>query len=124
MIKIISIALGGCIGAILRYYVTVLCAYVFGTKFPVGTLLVNVVGSFILGFFVVYVARHLQTFEVWRLFVGIGILGAFTTFSTFSFDTVGYLRNGEYLLAAVNIFTNNFFSILACYLGVILGKSL
>lgn len=122
MIKIFAIAIGGCIGALLRYSVTVLFAKLFGTKFPYGTLFVNVTGSFILGFFIMYLTRFIQSTEVWRLFVGIGIMGAFTTYSTFSFDTVMFIREGKLLYAALNVLSNSILSISACYLGVVLGK--
>ncbi len=122
MIKIIAVALGGCIGAVLRYLVTILFVKLFGDKFPFGTLFVNVTGSFILGFFVMYLSRFIQSADVWRLFVGIGIMGAFTTFSTFSFDTVMFLRDGKILQSLFNILSNTVLSITACYLGVILGK--
>jgi CrcB protein len=122
MIKIIAVALGGCIGAVLRYLVTILFVKLFGDKFPFGTLFVNVTGSFILGFFVMYLSRFIQSADVWRLFVGIGIMGAFTTFSTFSFDTVMFLRDGKILQSLFNILSNTVLSITACYLGVMLAK--
>jgi len=122
MIKIIAVALGGCIGAVLRYIFTILFAKLLGDKFPFGTLFINVTGSFILGFFIMYFSRFVQTTDVWRLFVGIGIMGAFTTFSTFSFDTVMFLRDGRLLYGFMNILSNTLLSVTSCYLGVMLGK--
>jgi CrcB protein len=96
------VGVGGMIGSVLRYWV----AAAFQTTtaaFPLGTLVVNVVGCFAIGaFWAIFESRHWISLEV-RLFVTVGILGGFTTFSAFGWDTFALLRKGDYLLAIANV---------------------
>jgi len=95
-----------------------------GDGFPYGTLTVNVVGSFIIG---LVMQASLSTDLVppaWRLAVTVGFLGAFTTFSTFSYETLGYIEDGAWSIAAVNILTNVILAVTAVSLGVLLGRTL
>ncbi|NUQ82479.1 MAG: fluoride efflux transporter CrcB [Bacteroidetes bacterium] len=114
---LLTIFIGGGLGAVSRYLAGSWVNRLMGPEFPWGTLLVNVAGSFIIGFFLTWMEHRLPVFPYWRPLIAIGFLGGFTTFSSFSWETVVLLRNGDYLLAALN--TGG--SVLLCLTGVILG---
>lgn len=111
------IALGGATGACLRYFLTQVMFQWFGKGFPFGTLLVNVVGSFLLGFlYSLFEHGHLET-TLLRTTIGIGFLGALTTFSTFSVDTIVLFQQGLWLKAALNITLNILCCLFAAWVG-------
>lgn len=116
-----GIALGGALGALARYYLNLLIQGRLGqsswANFPLGTLLINVVGSFLLGLTVAPSARGLISPEL-RLAFGTGFVGAFTTFSTFEWESDLLLRSGEGLRSALYIFGNLF----AGYTAVLFGR--
>ena len=102
MIKLLCIAFGGAAGAVLRYAVSGVALRWGGTNFPWGTLAVNLIGSFLIGVLVALFDAVAVSPNV-RAMLLIGLLGAFTTFSTFSLESVNLLRDGQYALAAVNV---------------------
>ncbi len=116
MTKLALIGLGGFIGANLRYLISVALAQLLGTGFPYGTLAVNGIGSFVLGL-VMALSQLLPFGTELRLFVGTGMMGALTTFSTFSYETLEMLRTANYGLAASNILLNLSISFVAVWLG-------
>lgn len=95
----LAIALGGAVGAILRHLITVWSYPVFNGRFPLGTLIVNVVGSCLIGIAYVLIAQRAMLGEEWRLMLMTGLCGALTTFSTFSLDTLILWHNGQPLTA-------------------------
>lgn len=101
MINIILVAAGGAIGSVFRYLVGVWSVRLAGVNFPWGTLTVNVVGSFLIGLLVELVARRLNASMEMRLFLVTGVLGGFTTFSSFSLDAVSLFERGALGLSAV-----------------------
>lgn len=113
------VALGGALGTVARYLCSLGLARWLGETFPWGTLFVNVVGSFIIGFYFLLTAPggRLLVSPDWRLFVTVGICGGFTTFSSFSLQTLLLMREGEWLLAGLNAFG----SLALCMASVWLG---
>jgi CrcB protein len=111
------VAIGGAVGACLRFAISELMLLVVDRSFPYATLLVNIIGSFVMGFLIASFESNILDSETWRHIISIGFLGALTTFSTFSIDTLFFLQNGEWLKAGLNIICNVIFSIFAAWLG-------
>lgn len=120
--KIIIVGLGGFIGAILRFLVSKFINTVLPSNIPLGTLCVNVAGSLVLGYIYTLAVERLAVTENFRIFIGIGLLGAFTTFSTFSLESVNLLEDGMYGMFFLNIFSNVFLSILFALLGIYIAR--
>ncbi|MCP4279298.1 MAG: fluoride efflux transporter CrcB [Alteromonas sp.] len=116
------IAAGGATGACLRYFVTTSVDSLFGKHMPFGTLTVNVVGSFALALLYGFIERHDLSDSPYRALIGVGLLGAFTTFSTFSVETLTLLENGLWLKAAANVFLNVGACLIAGWLAIELMK--
>ncbi|NKB37171.1 MAG: fluoride efflux transporter CrcB [Gammaproteobacteria bacterium] len=122
MQQLALIAAGGATGALLRYWMSGGIHAVLGRGFPYGTLSVNVIGSFAMGLLYVYVSERLEISEESRALLGIGLLGAFTTFSTFSIETLNLIEAGKFPEALLNIFLSVFLCLGACWLGLMLGR--
>lgn len=123
-IRLILIALGGAAGALLRFGMSNATHALLGRDFPYGTLMVNVVGSLTMGFLYVFFVERMDVSPELRAALLIGLLGAFTTFSTFSIETLNLIEAGEQLKAAANILLSVTLSILACWFGLVLGRQL
>ena len=121
---ILIMALGATLGAALRYYTSLWAAARFGTAFPYGTLLVNVVGSFILGAFLALAAQRIVVNPGLRLFVATGFCGSLTTFSTYSYETVALLEQGNYLTSALYMFGSLVLGLVSVIAGAALIRAL
>lgn len=119
-----AIAAGGALGAVMRFWVSGGIYAWLGRDFPYGTLSVNLIGSFIIGIAFVLLTERLTLGAEVRSFVLIGFLGAFTTFSTFSLETLILLQEGLLFKAAANILLSVLLCIIATWGGIILAKSL
>lgn len=118
----VLVGVGGFFGSIARYLTARAAADVLGTTFPVGTLIVNVVGSFLLGLAAVVLAmRYVPYGDEIRLALSIGFLGAYTTFSTFAYETNRLVDDGSWSLAAVNVAASVAAALLSLRLGVVLA---
>jgi len=117
------IAAGGATGALMRYWMSNGIYALLGRGFPYGTLTVNVVGSLFMGFCYVFMIERMDISVEWRAGLLIGLLGAFTTFSTFSIETLNLLEAGEQLKAGLNILLSVTLCIVACWLGMIVGRN-
>jgi CrcB protein len=118
----LAIAVGGAIGACLRFAISEWMLHLFGRAFPFGTLLVNILGSFVIGLlYGLFITEQLAP-NPWRIFIGIGVLGAFTTFSTFSMDTVLLLQQGAWFKAGANVVLNLVLCLTLAWLGLKLGS--
>lgn len=122
--RIMAVGTGSFVGGILRYLISGWAAEVFGAGFPYGTLIVNVVGCFIMSFVMMFGAEMGNIDVNMRLFLTTGIMGALTTFSTFSFETFQFLREGNLFLAGTNIFLNLFLGLLSVWLGLIVARAI
>ncbi len=113
---------GAALGANVRYWLTNYIAGRFGAAFPFGTLLINITGSFLLGFVIVLISNRIVADPGYRLLLGVGFLGAYTTFSTFSYDNIVLLEGGDLLPALWNILISVAGSLVAAYLGVVVAR--
>ena len=111
------IAIGGAFGACSRYLISDLCVILFGRGFPYGTLTVNIIGSLIMGLLMSGLNQGMIEAAPWRPMIGLGFLGALTTFSTFSMDNIVMMQQGEFIKAGLNIVLNVTVSLFACYIG-------
>lgn len=111
------IAFGGAFGACSRYLISELCVFLFGKGFPYGTLTVNILGSFMMGLLIAALQGELISVEPWRQVIGLGFLGALTTFSTFSMDNVLLMQQGAFIKFGLNILLNVILSISAAWVG-------
>ena len=121
--KLIYIGLGGCLGAVCRYLVSGWFLR-FGVDFPLGTLAVNLLGSFTLGFLMSLATGTLYVSPAVRFFLAVGFLGSFTTFSTFAYETNELLKSGEWLLTAFNALGSFILGIIGVRLGELLAQVL
>jgi len=121
---VIFVALGGALGALGRYYVSMLLASKLGSDFPYGTLAVNALGGFFILFFITLFIDRLSIDPMWKLFVVTGMLGGFTTFSSFTFETISLFMDREYAKAFINLFSNNILAFGFGFLGYISAKSI
>ena len=124
MNQVLAIAVGGAAGAVLRFWTSSLVHARLGQDFPYGTLVVNVLGSLLMGFLYILLLERLSLGPEWRAVLLIGLLGAFTTFSTFSIETLNLIEAGFLLRAGVNIVASVVLCIMAVWLGVMLGRQL
>jgi len=120
--NILLVMLGGSIGALLRYLVMQFFIYINVITFPYGTLAVNIIGSFVIGFLAFWLTDRYLYSEALRIFLIIGVLGAFTTISSFSLDTVHLVIGQRYFAAIAYILGNVVFCIAAAFLGMLIVK--
>jgi len=121
---ILLIGVGGFIGANARQWVTVWAGERFGSAFPWGTLLINVSGSCLLTVFLVWSGKYLSLEPRPRLFFAVGFFGAYTTFSTFAYNSVTMAYGGDWTGALANIFGTNALCLLGAWLGLLIGSRL
>jgi CrcB protein len=118
------VGVGGFIGANARFVVARIVGVMFETRFPLGTFVINVSGSFLLGILGTIVAlKVMPNSESMRLALGVGFLGAYTTFSTFEFETHALFDDGSWLTATTNMFASLFIGLLAVRAGIVLAKT-
>ena len=124
MQMLLAIATGGAIGAVSRHYVAGYVFRTFGSGFPYGTFAVNIIGSLLMGFLVTAFALKFQTSQELRGFLTVGILGSFTTFSTYSLETVLLIERGDWTGAATYAFGSMLVGVMALFFGIWLGRVL
>ncbi len=120
--SVIVVASGGAFGAVARFLTITATQLLFNGRFPLGTLLVNCLGSFLIGLFMSLYMERLADVEYWRLLIVVGFLGGYTTFSTFAWETWALYMNGQWLMALLNLLLNNFIAIVLVVLGLLLGR--
>ena len=118
------VGIGGFLGAIARYVVALWIGQNWGRSIPLGTFIINISGSFLIGLVMPLFTERFMVNPQWRLFFAVGFLGAYTTFSTFEFETGGLIRDGEWILAILNVVLSVVVGFMALKLGEIIAKSL
>lgn len=121
--KFLYLAAGGGIGAILRYLVSIYSIKHMAYGLPIGTLIVNLIGSFLIGFAFVFLGREQIAMNL-KIFLFIGIFGSFTTFSTYMFESLEMFKNGMHKIAFLYIAASNIIGLLFVYMGFYLGEIL
>jgi fluoride exporter len=121
-VRLLLICLGGAVGTGARYLIGGLAARWLGPEFPYGTLFINVLGSFLIGFIQQVGLTTLAIPETTRLVLTIGVMGGFTTYSSFSYETIRLIENGSWLGAAANIVLTTGLCLVVCVLGLGLGR--
>ena len=124
MKALVFIALGGALGAVFRYGASLGVYSLLGRGFPYGTLFVNVAGSLLMGVLSVLMLERFDVGPEWRAAVLVGVLGSFTTFSTFSIETLNLLEQGDVTRAAANIVLSVLVCLAAVWFGVLLGRQI
>lgn len=122
--SIISIAIGGAAGSLCRYGMSNGIYLLLGRSFPYGTLAVNILGSFIMGSVYILMIERASVSQELRAGITVGLLGAFTTFSIFSIDTINLIESGEILKAGLNILFSVVLCISGCWLGMNLSRQI
>jgi CrcB protein len=118
------VGLGGFLGANARYLLALFVGYRWPSAFPLGTFIINVTGSFILGFFMAFASTRSWLHPNARLMFAVGFVGAYTTFSTFSYETIRLIQNHEPMLAVLNVVGSVLLGGLAVVAGIALGEHL
>jgi len=118
------IGIGGFVGAISRYALAVWIGQRWGRIFPAGTFVINVSGSFFIGLLMTLMAERFTENPQWRLFLVVGFLGAYTTFSTFEYETGALLKDGEWFYAGLNVMGSVVAGFIALKLGEVIAKSI
>lgn len=124
MTNILFIATGGAVGALLRYWMSYGVYALFGRAFPYGTLSVNVTGSILMGLCYIFLYERMDVSVEWRAGLMIGLLGAFTTFSTFSIETLNLIEAGQQFRAGMNVLLSVTLCIIGCWLGMVIGREI
>jgi CrcB protein len=124
MTQMMAIAAGGAIGALLRYWTSLAVHSRLGSGFPYGTLIVNVLGSLLMGFLYIWLIERIAAGATLRAFLLIGVLGAFTTFSTFSMETLNLVEGGQLGKALLNVVVSVTVCMTAAALGVFAARQL
>jgi fluoride exporter len=120
----LAISVAAILGANLRYVLSRFAAKEFGPVFPYGTLVINVLGSFIVGLFITWTTERVLIDPRWRLLVVVGFCGSFTTFSSYAFESMSFFEQGQYGLMLANIFSNNLLCLGGALAGVALARAL
>lgn len=119
--NVLLVAIGAAVGGVARYLIGGWLASLLGPDFPWGTVFVNVTGSFVIGVVLILVQGGALPAGA-RPFVAVGILGGYTTFSTYSYETLELIADGNYRVAVINVFVQLVLGLIGVYLGVVLGR--
>jgi CrcB protein len=122
MERFLLISFGAVLGANARYWIGDWAAQRWGATFPFGTLLINLTGSFLLGLFMTLATERFMLDPRWRIFLAVGFLGAYTTFSTYTFESMTLITQGQWGLGLLDLFGSAILGGLAVILGIYAGK--
>ncbi len=116
------IAMGAVVGAGARYFLSGYIAKALASSFPYGTLVINVTGSLLLGFFLVWTSERVLVDARWRWLIAIGFCGSYTTFSSYAFETFALIEQGQWLLMGLNVIASNFLCLVSVLAGAALAR--
>ena len=124
MLDFLAISLGAIFGANARYWLSRFAVREWGAAFPYGTLIINVLGSLVVGFFVIWTTERALVNPRWRLLVVVGFCGAFTTFSSYAFESMSLFERGQWLSMVANVIGSNLLCLVAAAGGMALARVL
>ena len=124
VLDFLAISAGAIAGANLRYWMSRYAVRLLGPVFPFGTLTINVLGSFVLGFFLVWTTERVIVDPRWRLLIAVGFCGGYTTFSSYAYETMAFFEQGQWLLMGANFLGNNLLACVAALAGMALARAL
>ena len=124
VLDFLAISVGAIVGANLRYWMSRSAVRWLGPVFPYGTLGINVLGSFVLGFFLVWTSERVLVDPRWRLLIAVGFCGGYTTFSSYAYETMAFFEQGQWTLMAANFLANNVLACGAVVAGMVLARVL
>jgi len=124
LIKYWMVGIGGFIGAIARFALGSYIGNRMGSRFPYGTFVINISGSFLIGLILTMLAQRFDLSPNWRYLIPIGFIGAYTTFSTFEYETLRTVQDGQILMAFANVSLSVIVGFAAVWLGVVAGRAL
>ncbi len=120
----VIVSIGAIVGANARWVISRYAARLLGPVFPYGTLIINIAGSLIVGFFIIWTTERVLVDPRWRLLIVVGFCGAFTTFSSYAFETMAYFEQGQWALMVANVLSNNLLCLGAVLAGMALARVL
>ena len=124
MYDVLIISLGAIAGANARYFLSRFAIKELGPVFPYGTLIINVLGSMVVGFFVIWTTERVLADPRWRLLVVVGFCGSFTTFSSYAFESMSFFDRAQWMLMFANVISNNLLSLGSALVGMALARAL
>ena len=124
MLDFLAISAGAVAGANLRYWMSRYAVRLLGPVFPYGTLAINVLGSFVLGFVLVWSTERAVVDPRWRLLLAMGFCGGYTTFSSYAYETMAFFQQGQWMLMVANLVSNNLLACAAVLAGMALARVL
>lgn len=120
--KLVYISIGAVLGACARYLLSNYVARLAFSAFPYGTLLINVTGSLLLGFFLIFATERVFVADRWRLLVAVGFCGSYTTFSSYAFECFALAEQGQWIQVTLNVVGSNFLCLAAVAAGAALAR--
>jgi CrcB protein len=124
LLKYLAVGVGGFIGAIARFWLGSYIGGRMGTRFPYGTFVINISGSFLIGLILTVLSERTHLSPNWRYLIPIGFIGAYTTFSTFEYETLRTIQDGQFFIASLNVVLSVVVGFAAVWGGVIAGRAI
>jgi CrcB protein len=124
LLKYVMVGIGGFVGAIARFWLGSYIGTKMGTRFPYGTFVINISGSFLIGLILTFLSERTHLSPNWRYLLPVGFIGAYTTFSTFEYETLRTLQDGQFLTASLNVTLSVLLGFAAVWAGAVAGRAI